>query len=524
MTGQGWGRLAAAVFWGSLVAYVLLAWLISQDTYRAAFDAVHGYRMFDIDDAYRQYLASASVSLPGVWLWNYYLPFNFVFDGVFSRLTGHSVFWMRVPHVLANVGGLWLVYRAGRHLAIHSGWLLLTLAVLLLMPLYAFLSMSFYGESLLTALMGVVIYALALGHGKCLIISAAALPFVRPEGAFYLGALTLHRLWQRHFWQAALMMLPAILYFLAILWAFDFSWGSYWQDRSAYDSLYQVLGTSDALRNEAWLPYFTINPLWWLLGLAGGFLPSMKRFRPLFAGAILMMLFWFNDMNNGNANGEARYYLSLMPLFVLSQAALLQTVVTWCQERRQRLAVGVAVLLMLFVMLENLLQLDPLRNTYFEGNRYPVGQTQSRYQQFNVLPESYAQSLKEAYAFTCAYTKYDTSVDRLVVHAFQWFNKSTLCDLASGVRVGLAFMDPQTVFRHTEGYFFTMFPELPHYAFYQFFPAPNERTRNGERYALYVTMHDAVFPGEIIQPLFANQMFSVFKVRYRESQTTPFYP
>ncbi len=524
MNNKSWDYLAAAFFLLCLAGYLLLAWLISQPAYHASFGSIFGYRIFNIDDAYRYYLAATPVTTEGIWTWNYYLPLNLLFDGTFSWLSGHDAFWMRVPHILANVSGLWLVYRAGRYLDIHPAWSLLSCAALLLMPLYALVSMSFYAEGLLAALMGLVIYALASQRERLLAVTSAAMPFVRPEGVFYLGFLALERLWQRRFKQVLVMLLPAFGYFIAVLLVFHFSLDGFWQDRQAYGSLYKVAGELGGGKAESWWPYITINPLWWLLGLAGGLLPAMKRFRPLFLGALLLMGYWFVQMWHGNANGESRYFASLMPLFVLSQAALLQAVVRWGKAKWPRLLPAMALAVMLFIGLENVLQLDPIRNRYFDGNRYPVGQVKTGTEDFTIYPPAYGKALKQAYAFTCAYSDYDPAVDKVIVNAFQWFNQATTCDLPNRVQVELAFMRPQVVFRYTQGYFFTLYPQLPHYAFYHFYPAPNKRVSNGHHYALYVTMHDSVFPGEAIQPLFTNQVFSVFKVRYRRYLHTPFFP
>lgn len=524
MNSQRWDRLAAVVFLCFLVVYLVLAWLASQLETQLLFGSIQGYRIFDIDDSYRRYLAATPFTLPGIWLWNFYLPFNLLFDGFFSWLSQHSAFWMRVPHLLANLGGLWLVYRAGRHMKVSPGWLLLACCTLMWMPLYVLTSMSFYGESLLMALMGVVIYALVTERLRLLCAMSALLPFIRPEGAFYLGGLVLKRLLTRRFKQALLMAAPALLYSIILMMAFHFSLSQYWLDRTAYGSIYTAIGVQSGFSNEAWLPYFTINPLWWLLGLAGGLLPSMKRLRPLFLGALVLMVYWFIQMKGGHANGEARYYLSLLPLFALSQAALLHALAQVLHKGWKRYGIMTGVLLMLCIGAENVLQLDAVRSQWTDGNRYPVGRTAGRVTSFVVLPNGYNRVLKEAYAFTCAYSKYDSSIDKVIVNSYQWFNRLDVCDLPDRVRVELSFQSPDVVYQYLQGYFFTLFPALPHYAFYHFFPAPNEKVSDGNRYALYVTLHDQMFPGDNITPLFTNQVFNVYKVRYTQYQHTPFFP
>lgn len=519
-----WKFLFPNIFLFSVSIYILLAWLVSQDSYHAAFDAIHGYRIFDIDDSYRRYLAATPFSNKGIWFWNFYLPFNLLFDGFFSWLSNHSTFWMRVPHLLANLGGLWLVYRAGRRLEISGGWLLLACGTLLCMPLYALVSMSFYGESLLAAVMGVMIYALAAGKSRLCLSCAAIMPFIRPEGIFYLGFLVLERLWRKQFWQVAVMVVPSLFYFCVLMFVFDFSWLEYWQDRSAYGAIYSAVGQRADLVKEPWLPYFTINPLWWMLGLVGGLLPAMRQFLPLFAGGLVLMIYWFMQMVTGHANGEARYFFSLLPLFALSQAALLHATVGFVRHRWERLASLIAFSLMLFIGLENLLQLDGLRHVWTDGNRYPFGQTESRIKAFTVLPAGYSRALREVYAFTCAYTAYDPSVDKVLINSFQWFDKSDVCDLPSTVSVELSPQSPEDVYRYLSGFFLGMYPALPHYSFYRFLPAPNARVLDGNHHALYVTMRDQVFPWQSIAPLFTNQVFNVYKVSYVAEQHPPFFP
>lgn len=520
MYSKHWDRLSAAVFLLFLIVYVLLAWFSSQDATHLTFSSIQGYRIFNIDDAYRRYLAGMPFLSGGIWVWTFYLPANFLFDGFFSWLTNHSQFWMRVPHLLAYLGGMWLVYRAGRHIKIAPGWMLLSCITLLWMPLAALVSMSFYGESLLGALMGVVIYALATNRSRLLVVGAAVMPFIRPGGAFYLGLLVLHRLWQRRFKQAIVMMLPAWGYFIVIMVVFDFSWSAYFQDRAAYGTIYNQVALHGALENQAWLPFYTINPLWWIAGLAGGLLPSMRRFRPLYFGAVLLVLVLFKQMAFGHAQGEARYYFSMFPLFALYQGALLHAIT---QKWSKKGVTAACFAVFLCIGAENSLQLDPLRNNYFDGNRYPLGKTTAGLDDFVVLPDGYSTILKQAYAFTCAYAKYDPSVDKVIVNSFHWFNKSAVCNLPKRVRVELSFAKPSTAYSDMRGYFYSMYPALPHYSFYHFFSAPNKRVEDGNHYALYVTMHDRVFPGNAIQPLFTNQVFNVYKVRYRAYQETPFF-
>lgn len=519
-----WDYFAGGVFLLVLVAYLVVAWFASKGAYLTAFDSISGYHIFDIDDSYRRYLAATPLSTTGVWFWNFYLPFNLLFDGLFSFLSGHSDFWMRVPHVIANLGGLWLVYRAGRHLQIHPGWLLLSCCTLLWMPLYALVSMSFYGESLLAAVMGVVIYALATERARLLAPFAAVMPFIRPEGAFYLGFLTLRKLWQRRFVLALAMMGPAFLYFVALMWIYDFSWGAYWQDRSAFGSTITAIGTQMQLPNEAWLPFYTINPLWWLLGLAGGLLPSMRRFWPLLLGVMVLVVQWADAMHGGRAHGEARYYFSLLPLWALYQSALLQAVTRAVRDHWRKWVQALVIILMLSIGAENVLQLDTLRIVLTQGQRYPVGKPTGDRMSILVYPPAFAQILKESYAFTCAYAQYDPTVTRVIVTPFQWFDKSAVCQLPPGVRVELAFQGARTTHHFLDGYFFTMFPAFPHYRFYRFTPAPNERIDDGHPHALYVTTQGDPLGDQSLTPLFTNQAFNIYKVRYQEFSHVPFFP
>ena len=506
-----------------LLLYLLFAWFAHQaGSYHFA-NVIQAGQVWSIDDGYRYLLASMSFSQLDAWFWDYYLPLNFLFDGAFSWLTGHDELWMRVPRLVLFMAGLFLVLRAGRHLGISPVWLALSVLMLLMMPLNVLLSMSFYGEALLAGVMGFVVYALVTNKAGMQVPLAALMPFIRPEGAFYLGLMAIQEGLARRWWQAALMLLPAFVYAIAVLLLFRFSLDNFFVARHALSAHYPLLPRELSSMGFSSMPYYTVNLFWWVAGLVGACLPRMRRLWPLYAGVALIMLHWFWKTQVGDARGEARYFYSAFPLFVLSQAALLDTIYRYAKAQASaqwRKAAGVvATVLVLLITLENMAQIDPLRHHFAGDRRWPVAGEQQSMPVIYREEEDISAWKRETARFLQEYLAYDRAISRVVVNTWQLFPALDLSVLPARVRLEFSPTAPQLTFRHYGGYFYAMFGDMPHYSFYRFSIARDAQPNDGGDYALYV---GPLYNG-FQDPLFANPVFQIYKVHYQSMDTAPFF-
>lgn len=517
---QNWIDNAAVVMFIAFAAiYLLFATYVCNDLTRNAFDVIQGAHVYDVDDTYRLFLARDPFVASGLWLWNFILPVNIVFDGFFSWLTGHDVYLMRVSHIIAVLGSLYLVYRAGRHLHISAACMLLSCCVLLVMPLYMLVAMSFYGESLLAAAMGLVIYAIAARKEKLLMFFLSLFPLIRPEGFFFLAMMAVQRLLEKRPVSVFLIALPGFIYFCCVMYSFDFSIETYFGWRNVLSSHYPLIPPEESVMGHPLMPYYTVNPVWWILGFAGAFLPSLRRFRPLFIAAALLVLYWGWQSLNMQARGEARYFYAVFPLLTLSLAALVD--VLGQEFRKNTGKAGMAALLIslvfTFIVLENLAQIDPVRASLFKDRRWPLAGEKGAKSYFGILPPELIEARRTTASFLAAYTQHDKSIRKIIVHAFPVFNDIDPGQLPPGVEIEYAPMTPKATYRYYGGYFYSMFPQLPQFTFYRFSPAEGATPNDGKRYALYV---GPLYNG-IHEPLYANPYFQVYKVNYESRQDLP---
>lgn len=502
-----------------LVLYLTYGWYATQDASYHFGTVIQAEKVWGLDDGYRYLLASMPFSQLGAWFWDYYLPINLLFDGTFSKLTGHNEFWMRVPRVLFFIAGLMLVLRAGRHLGVSPIWLVLSSLMLLMMPLNVLLSMSFYGETLLAGVMGFVVYALVTNKQTMQVFLAALMPFIRPEGAFYLGLMAIQKALLRRWGQAILMLLPALLYAAAVLFLFRFSLDGFFVARNALSAHYPLLPQELSSMGFSSRPYYTVNLFWWVTGLLGACLPRMRNLWPLYASVLLVMLFWLWQAWTGSARGEARYFYSAFPLFVLSQAVLLDTLYRCVRVQWRKKVGAAAVILVILITLENIAQIDPLRHHHMDDRRWPLAGEQ------HSMPVLYREEKdivawkKETALFLKRYLAYDRAISRVVVNTWQIFHEMDLSELPEGVRLEFSPTMPQLTFQYYCSYFYTMFSDIPHYSFYHFSIAKDAQPNDGGDYALYV---GPLYNG-LQAPLFANPVLQIYKVHYRATETAPFF-
>ena len=494
---------------------VAMAWFASQPGTKGAFDAVHRFHVFGFDDFYRFFLSSDPLRCLDLWFWSYYLPGAIVVDGFLSWVSMHNQFFMRVIHILFNMVGIVFIYRAGLLLNIQRKWLFLSLITLLLMPFNMLLSMSFYAESLLAPLLSIVAYLLVARKNKWLAVVAPLMPFFRPEGAFYLGFIFLFKLVKKKFKLALFLVIPPLLYALAILIFFDWNLSKYYDWRVVFIEINDLIPFhKDWLQNVV-ERFYLINFFWWILGFSGIFFSKMRPLRPLLYGSISVVVFYVIAGVLYTRN-ETRYLFPMFPLLALSQAAALSAVIERICVDRRKWAASLCAILMLLIFLENILQIDPVREKYFDGRRWPVS-LRTPAIKFTVLNNDLlVESNNQIANFTYAYTNYDKSIDRIIVTPFFIYNTLDGRKYRDGVEVDAETVNSDLVHKYTDGYFFALRPEYPQYGLYRLYPADKKLDFTPDGNALFVDyVNQSPFADPSIKPIFHNKMYRVYRVQYR---------
>lgn len=504
-------HFVAGIFILFAIAGIGLAWVVSQDATWRTFDVIQGTHVFGIDDIYRRFLSQTPFRESELWIWDFLLPVNVAFDALLAWATDNSIFLMRSAHFLIVLVGQYLVYRAGRHLGISPLWMGASCLLLLLMPFYLLHAMSFYGESLLTAVMGMAVYALIVNRSRVWGVLISLFPLIRPEGLFYLFCTVFQQVREKNYSRVVLIAFPGFVFLCALLFAFPFLEG-FMEWRHALTSHYALVPEEVTVMGRASMPYYTINPAWWILAACGAFLPMLRPLSPLFLGAVIFAVLWAVACLMGTARGETRYFLPMLPLLSLAFAAMLNhfSRSDWLQDKAW-LKVAAGLLTCVVVLLENLAQLDPVRANVFADRRWPVAGEPGAGKFFRLTPPEETQWRKDAASFLEAYTKYDPGIDKIIVSAFPVFYNLDTKGLPERVKVEFAPMHPEATKSYYGNEFYAMFPSLPQYRFYRFYPIHQQKAVSGKNQALYVgPLYNGVHP-----PLFANPLYQVYKVRYQ---------
>lgn len=504
-------HLVAVIFILFTIAGVGLAWVVSQDATWRTFDVIQGTHVFGIDDIYRRFLSQTPFREPELWIWDFVLPVNVAFDAFWVWATDNSTFLMRCAHFLMVLVGQYLVYRAGRYLGISPLWMGASCLLLLLMPFYLFHAMSFYGESLLAAVMGIAVYALITRRSRIWVSAISLFPLIRPEGFFYLLCLIIQQFREKQYFRVLAIVFPGFLFFCTLLIVFP-AVGDFMAWRRALTSHYALVPEDVTVMGRALMPYYTINSVWWVLAACGAFLPILRPLRPLFLGAAVFSVFWATACLLGDARGEARYFLPMLPLFSLAVAAILNHFArsSWLTDKVW-LKVTAGLLVFVSVALENVAQLDPVRANLFADRRWPIAGEPGAAPFFRLIPHEETQWRKDAVSFLEAYTKYDPGIDKIIVSAFPVFYNLDAGQLPKRVAIEFAPMRPQATRDYYGNEFYAMFPALPQYRFYRFSPIHEQKAVSGDHQALYVgPLYNGIHP-----PLFANPLYQVYKVRYQ---------
>ncbi|MDI1302910.1 MAG: hypothetical protein PSX71_13475 [bacterium] len=470
------------------------------------FDFVERFRIFGVDEAYRFYFSKAAWSNPALYSWSYILPVGLVFDGIVSLISAGNLFAVRCIHIAVNVSGLALLYCAGLRVGVSRYVMIFSVLIAALMPLYALVSMSVLGESWLIFFVCLMIYFFFHEKWRSCAFTVALMPLIRAEGIFFVLPMLVFFLAKRDRWSAVLLVSPGLLYLLYLFISLD-SIFAYINWRLALRQVLNIITNPLAFRVGV---LGTFNPVWLLPALGAFFMRDMRKFWPLWVGALIVLLWFVVLLLLRLVNYEPRYLLFIMPVCVISWAILVQS----CLRLRalEDIKAGMIFLLCgvtLFVVFDNLLQVDALRTIYGAGKRWPVKGISPRQVSFGFYEQDHVNQRKEIVRNIYEALEGNSSIRALMI-----FNPEIFMDLdprriPESVKVVLLQMDNDTANKISDGKMLGLFPEGDQFSFFIVDKVTEFYAANG----IYAGQMNCVS----CRPLVRVGGFALYSVSYHES-------
>lgn len=294
------------------VFYMLLAWIVCGGERWWIIDYVDNSNIFYGDDAYRFFLARSAWINPDLYSYNFALPGFLVLDGIVASLAGGDLLWARCIHALLGAAALCVVWDITRQLGVNLYIRLAMLLVMGLLPRYALMSLSFYGEVWLGFILCFLSWFFLRQQFLVVAVLTSLLPLIRPEGIFFLAPLFAFMVLKRRWKEAALMILPGFLYFLYLNIHFA----------SLHDYMYwrfeQRRLLSKLVMNRGDWDVVSTYSLWLTVpALLGIFFTPVRRLWPVLLGAFLYVAFLQINYLRGLQTYEDRYAYILIPTIVI---------------------------------------------------------------------------------------------------------------------------------------------------------------------------------------------------------------
>ena len=325
-----------------------------------ALDWIDGRRLYSIDDAYRYFAGRNATHIPSLFLWNYVMPLALSFDAALAFLTDGNLLGMRLAHACAGVMTLAIIVRASIKAGCGYGLALGSALIVGLMPVFLIVSSSFYGEGLFALLLAGAILFHVERRRVATAVTLGLLPLVRPEGAVYVVAFLFFYLAQRDLKSAAITLVPGLAY-LGTTFLFSDTWLASMTWRL---ELREILAPFNSGNNSSVSLGRLPNPAWLACAFLAPLIPAYRRFWPLIAGALFLILVQILTLSRGVQDYELRYLYSLLPVvgvvWAFPPRALLDRI---GQQRRIRTLLGAGLSLLVGgVIVGHSLQSDWIRN------------------------------------------------------------------------------------------------------------------------------------------------------------------
>lgn len=313
-----------AIFLSFAVLYMLLAWVVCGGDRWWIIDYVDNSNIFYGDDAYRFFLAKSAWVNPDLYTYNFALPGFLVLDGIVTALANGDLLLSRCAHAMLGAATLCLVWSIGKQIGINRYILLAAVLMLGLLPRYALMSISFYGEVWLGFLLCLLSWLFLRQKLMAVVMVASIMPLVRPEGLFFMLPFWIFMVKERHWKYAGLMLLPGFLYFIFLCVRLD-SLGDYnfwrYELRRILGRLVINRGKWDIVSSYSLI--LTIPPfLGWLYA-------PVRRLWPALVAALVFFIWMQFEVYRGSLTYEDRYTYSLLPIAIILWASFM----SWAWEK-----------------------------------------------------------------------------------------------------------------------------------------------------------------------------------------------
>jgi len=443
--------------------YVGLAWIISGGDVWWVVDFVDGQNVFFGDDAYRFFLSRGAWANPDLYTYNFVLPGQLFLDGVITKLVSGDLFLSRSAHGLIGAVGFVLLYLCGRKLELSKTVLVAAVLMMGLLPRYALMSLSFYGEAWLGFFLILALFFFLKKSFLWMSFVASWLPLLRPEGIFFLIPIGLYLAKERRAKEVALLILPGFLYFLFLYFSLpSLSDYQHWRQE-----LRTILSKLDSQVGE-WDLFFLYSPLFTVPAVLGLFSRLARRIWPFLVGAGLWIGWFQLLLFTERATFEHRYSFVLIPWITLLWAAFFHWVTRcvadywsarWAGMARSGLVYGIAlaVIGLHFNKMNNIQQ--AVRNYGYSGllERILEGEWDQLY---GFHPAESLKARKDIAATIEALLAQDKGIDKLAIYTHSVFylldpekipRHVTVGFLTNGYMVFHLLLDGQSFIQHAGG-------------------------------------------------------------------------
>lgn len=453
------------VFLAIAATYIWIAKITSDGTPLILADVVDRTSIFKADDAYRFFVAKSAWKDVSTYAWNYVLPLGVFLDGVLATLAQKNLFLTRSLHVLPALLTLWLTYLSGRALGINRFLMFISVLVLAFMPLYVFVFLSFYGENWLALFSAAAACAFAYRrYGLCALL-AGCMPLLRAEGFFLFLPFWVWFLKEKNYRCFVIAGAPGFAHFISLFFILDdiqyyLGWRLWF--RQVSNTVYSAV----MYRNHV---LSTFNPFWTLPAAAAFLLPGMRRMWPMWVGSLIWISWISLSLLFNQLYYESRYFLSILPSIALGWAYA----VHWLGKKPYFMVARPGwrfclATFFVFIVTENMFQLDPLKAHYANGQRWPFSGNELLVDHFITYP---ADELKNRHAIAEAiYGVIDKNpeVDSLIVFSENIFRELDPDRIPSRVRVSWAPISSDVSLGSVQNNFYVMHPGDKQYAIYHF--------------------------------------------------------
>lgn len=345
---------ALVIFLVFSVLYLCLAWVVSGGETWWVLDFVDGQNIFFGDDAYRFFLSRGAWINADLYTYNFVLPGQLFIDGAITFLFDGSLYLSRSAHALVGAAGLSLLYLCGRRLGVSSVVMFAAIVIMGLLPRYALMCLSFYGEVWLGFFIVLALFFFLRGNFLLVSLAASWFPLLRPEGIFFLIPLCIFFMKNRRSVELVLLLLPGVVYFLFLYFSLP-SLGDYSNWRAELRTILSKLDPQYGARDILVLysVMFTVPAGIALMA------PQARRIWPFLAGGLLWIVFFQVLVLMERATFENRYTYVLVPLVTLLWAAFFQWLSAFLQNffparRLAGLGKGAAMVVAIAIVLVHL--------------------------------------------------------------------------------------------------------------------------------------------------------------------------